>query len=113
MPRRDSGLLAGVVRRSECRLSTGTPTLLTAYFSAFAHSRDVISGGDLAPGQSVSFVIEDGVKGPSAKQIHQEEGEQAPVQEEDEGERLYGTVKVRFLELSNHWSLADMHLEHQ
>jgi len=82
-------------------------------FSAFAHNRDVISGGDLAPGQSVSFVIEDGVKGPSAKQIQEEEGEQAHVEEEHESERLYGTVKVRFLELSNRWALADMHLEHQ
>ena len=67
-------------------------SLLMAAASVFAHNRDVMSGNDLAIGQAVSFVIEEGLKGSSAKKIHQEEGGELVL--EDESERLYGKVKV-------------------
>ena len=62
-----------------------------ACLSAFAHKRDIASGSDLAIGQSVSFIMEDGPKGASAKKIEEEGGE--PVLE-DENDRLYGKIKV-------------------
>ena len=61
---------------------------------AFAHKRDVASGNDLEVGQFVSFVVEDGLKGASAKKIQEEEGMAPVVDEEDEGERMFGKVKV-------------------
>lgn len=51
-------------------------------------------GNDLAIGQAVSFVVEDGPKGASAKKIEEEEGGELIL--EDESDRLYGKVKVSF-----------------
>ena len=52
-------------------------------------------GKDLAEGQAVSFVFEDGPKGASAKNVREEEGGlvMEETAEEDEGERELGKVK--------------------
>ena len=61
------------------------------FLSAFFHKRDT-NNKDFAVGQAVSFVIQAGPKGASAKHIMEEEsGETIPV--EEEGEREYGKVK--------------------
>ena len=65
--------------------------------SAFAHNRDVTSGNDLVIGQAVSFIIEDGPKGPSAKNIKEDGGGELVLK--DESTRLYGKIKVFLLVL--------------
>lgn len=53
---------------------------------------------DFVKGQAVSFVIGEGPKGAAAKEVQAEEGgiaeEVAPEEEEEEGERQLGKVKV-------------------
>ena len=71
-------------------------TGLTAVPSVFFHSKDC-GGVEFAKGQAVSFVLGEGPKGTSAKQVRPEEGgqiEEALVEEEAEGERQLGKVKV-------------------
>ena len=69
--------------------------ILTSHCSAFCHKQDC-NGLDLAVGQNVSFVFEQGAKGAAAKKVQLEEGgtiaEQA--EEEDGAERELGIVKV-------------------
>ena len=67
---------------------------------AFVHKKEC-GGKDLAQGQNVSFVFEEGPKGAAAKNVREEEGGAVVidgqtfvfVQEEDEGERELGKVK--------------------
>ena len=69
---------------------------LTLSYSAFAHKRTITSGNDLTVGQMVSFVLEDGPKGASATKIQEELGMAPMVEEEEiEGERMFGKVKVK------------------
>lgn len=65
---------------------TRSPTI-----SAFVHKKDC-GNKDLAVGQALSFVFEEGPKGASAKKVKEEEGGEV-VPEEDEGERELGKVK--------------------
>ena len=61
--------------------------------SAFVHKKDC-GGKDLSVGQAVSFVLGEGAKGASAKNVQEEEGGAVPiVEEEEEGEREFGKVK--------------------
>lgn len=60
--------------------------------SAFIHRKDC-GDKDLAVGQAVSFVFEQGPKGASAKNVKEEEGGEIQV-EEEEGERELGKVKT-------------------
>ena len=84
--------MGGVETKSKRYEACYQLTLLTTSDSAFAHKRDVASGNDLAIGQAVSFVLEDGPKGASAKRIREDVG--AELMLEDDGDRLHGKVKV-------------------
>lgn len=63
--------------------------------SAFVHRKDC-GNKDLAVGQAVSFVFEQGSKGASAKNVKEEEGGEIQTEtvEEEEDERELGKVKT-------------------
>ena len=90
----DSARETGTIQRWNAEKGFGFIGRANGGEDAFVHKKDC-GGKDLVKGQAVSFVVEAGPKGASAKNVREEEGgavgEEAV--EEDEGERELGKVK--------------------
>ena len=90
----DSARETGTIQRWNAEKGFGFIGRANGGEDAFVHKKDC-GGKDLVKGQAVSFVVETGPKGASAKNVREEEGgavgEEAV--EEDEGERELGKVK--------------------
>ena len=84
----------GTIKRWNAEKGFGFIGRLNGGDDAFVHKKEC-GGKDLAEGQAVSFVFEEGPKGASAKNVREEEGGVVLEEtvEEDEGERELGKVK--------------------
>ena len=90
----DSTRELGTIKRWNAEKGFGFIGRANGGDDAFVHKRDC-GGKDLAQGQAVSFVFEEGPKGAAAKNVREEEGGSVVdgAVEEDEGERELGKVK--------------------
>ena len=90
----DSAREMGTVKRGTAEKGFGFIGRSNGGDDIFVHKKEC-GGKDLVQGQAVSFVVEEGAKGASAKNVREEEG--GSVGEvavaEDEGERELGKVK--------------------
>ena len=90
----DEARETGTIKRWNAEKGFGFISRANGGDDAFVHKKEC-GGTDLAEGQAVSFVFEEGLKGASAKNVREEEGgivvEEAV--EEDEGERELGKIK--------------------